>query len=115
MQFLLYYSLILSFLLWIISLLLLSSFLKNSTVKLKLIKKLSLAFSIFQFILILIFWIFSDYQTYFSDFEIFNFSFYFKWLEMFNFYFVIGIDNISLMFLVLTFLLTSLNYFILDI
>lgn len=108
MQFLLYYSLFLSFLFWIISLLLLSVFLKNSSARVGLIKKVSLTFSILQFLIILTFWIFIDYQNYFLDFETFNFLFYFKWLEMFNFYFIIGIDNISLMFLVLTFLLTPL-------
>jgi len=108
MQFLLYYLLFFSFLLWIISLFFLSIFLKNSSLRLRLIKKLSLLFSIFQFIIILVFWIFIDYQNYYLNFEAFNFLLYFKWLEMFNFYFVIGIDNISLMFLVLTFLLTPL-------
>ena len=108
MIFLLYYLLFFSFLLWLAILLVLSFCITNSVLKTRLIKKISLSFSVFQFIIVLLFWILTDNFNLFSDFDVFNFQLYSQWLFLFNFHFVIGIDNISLLFLLLTFFLTPI-------
>jgi proton-translocating NADH-quinone oxidoreductase chain M len=108
MQLLLYYFIFASFVLWVITLGALSFFLNNLSTKLKLIKKISLFFSVFQFLVVMLFWVILDNFSAFSTFEVYNLQFFVQWVETFNFYFVIGIDNISLLFLLLTFLLTPL-------
>lgn len=106
MIFLLYYLLFFSFLVWLAILLVLSFCITNSVLKTRLIKKISLSFSVFQFVIVLLFWVLIDNLNLFSDFDVFSFQLYSQWLFLFNFHFVIGIDNISLLFLLLTFFLT---------
>jgi proton-translocating NADH-quinone oxidoreductase chain M len=106
MIFSLYYLLFISFGLWLFSILAVPFCSYNSIKKTRLIKKISLFFSIFQFFIVLLFWILTDNINLFVDFEMYNFHFYKKWLFLFNFYYVIGLDNISLLFLLLTFFLT---------
>jgi|SRR5688572_22080221 NADH-quinone oxidoreductase subunit M len=108
MAFLLYYSLFISFGLWLVALLAISFCIYSSVEKVKLIKKTSLFFSFFQFIIILFFWILSDNINALAEFDFYNFQFYKQWLFLFNFHYVVGIDNISLLFLLLTFFLTPI-------
>lgn len=108
MAFLLYYTLFISFMLWLAALLIISFSVYGSPEKVKLIKKTSLFFSFFQFILIIFFWILSDNISVLAEFDIYNFQFYKQWLFLYNFHYVIGMDNISLLFLLLTFFLTPI-------
>lgn len=103
----LYHTLFISFFIWLGLLLCLSFSINNSVAKIRLIKKVSLIFSLLQFILVLVFWIlFNSFNP--TSFEFFNFQIYKQWSFLFNFYFVLGIDNISLLFLLLTFFLTPI-------
>lgn len=106
MGFLLYYVLFISFGLWLAALLIISFSIYSSSEKVRLVKKTSLFFSFFQFILILFFWVLSDNISVLAEFDIYNFQFNKQWLFLYNFHYVIGIDNISLLFLLLTFFLT---------
>jgi len=108
MNFLLYYILFFSFFLWLASLFALSFCVNDVKLKTKLIKKTSLSFSIFQFLVVLVFWILINNVNPISNFDFSNFQFYKQWIFLFNFYYVIGIDNISLLFLLLTFFLTPI-------
>lgn len=105
-MFVLYYLLFFSFLTWLLALLFFSFSINNIILKTKLIKKTSLLFSLFQFLLVLCFWIINSNLNIHSDFDIFNFHLSKQWSFLYNFHFVIGIDNISLLFLLLTFFLT---------
>jgi len=80
----------------------------NSLTQVRLVKKISLFFSIFQFLIVLIFWVFIDNFNVFTSFDVYNFQFDKRWLFFSNFYYVFGLDNISLLFLLLTFLLTPI-------
>lgn len=106
MNFLLYYILFVSFIVWLVALFVLSFCINSVKLKTRLIKKLSLSISTFQFLLVLVFWILVNNLNPFTDFDFPNFQFYGRWIFLFNFYYVIGIDNISLLFLLLTFFLT---------
>lgn len=108
MAFLLYYFLFFSFLAWLLLLILFSFCINNIVLKTKLIKKTSLFFSIFQFLVVLTFWVFSSSFNIYPDFELFSFQFYEQWSFLFNIHFIVGIDNISLLFLLLTFFLTPI-------
>ena len=108
MVFLLYYILFISFGLWLSALLIISFCILSSSEKVKLIKKTSLFFSFFQFILVLFFWILSDNIDVLAEFDTYSFQFYKQWLFSYNFHYIIGIDNISLLFLLLTFFLTPI-------
>lgn len=108
MVFLFYYLIFFSFLVWLVLLLILSVFINNTLIKIKLVKMISLFFSIFQFLVVLFFWIFLDNINLFSSFDLFNFHFYQQWTFAFNFHYIIGIDNISLLFLLLTFFLNPI-------
>jgi len=106
MFFLLYYPLFFSFFLWLTILVVISLTINNSLTQVRLVKKISLFFSIFQFLIVLIFWIFIDNFNVFTTFDVYNFQFDKKWLFFSNFHYIFGLDNISLLFLLLTFLLT---------
>lgn len=106
MAFLLYYLLFASFFVWLVSLFFLSSCINNTILKIRLVKKTSLFFSIFQFVLVLIFWALMDNINLFTTFDSPSFQFYQNWVSLFNFHYIIGIDNITLLFLLLTFFLT---------
>lgn len=106
MFFLLYYPLFFSFFLWLTILVVISLTINNSLTQVRLVKKISLFFSILQFLIVLIFWVFIDNFNVFTSFDVYNFQFDKKWLFFSNFYYVFGLDNISLLFLLLTFLLT---------
>ena len=108
MVFCLYYVLFFSFLVWLILLLALSFSFNNTIIKTRMVKKVSLIISVFQFLIVLIFWILADNINLLSTFDIYNFHFYQQWIFPFNFYYVVGIDNISLLFLLLTFFLTPI-------
>lgn len=98
MKFVLYYFLLFSYFIWL--LILTFPFFSIRILNGKKLKTISLLISIVQFCLVLIFWILKDNL----DLR-FSFIFYFKWIEFFNFHFIFGIDNISLIFLLLTFFL----------
>ena len=108
MSFLLYYLLFFSFFLWLIILVIISLTINNSFLKVRLVKKVSLFFSIFQFLIVLVFWVFIDNIGVFTSFDVYNFQFDKQWLFFANFHYVFGLDNISFLFLLLTFLLTPL-------
>ena len=108
MSFLLYYLLFFSFFLWLIILVIISLTINNSFLKVRLVKKISLFFSIFQFLIVLVFWVFIDNIGVFTSFDVYNFQFDKQWLFFANFHYVFGLDNISFLFLLLTFLLTPL-------
>ncbi len=108
MIFLLYYLLFISFGFWGITLLVTSFCFYKSQARVRLLKKISLLFSFFQFIIVLVFWVLFDNVNLYSSFDAYNFHFYSQWLFLFNFHYVIGIDNISLLFLLLTFFLTPI-------
>lgn len=61
------------------------------------IKCYALSFSVLIFILSLFLWIFYD-----KELDTFNFVFYASWLRIFNVYYIIGIDGISIFFVILT-------------
>ena len=67
---------------------------KNEIIK---IKKYSLLFSIIIFILTLCLWIFYDHKS-----GEFAFVLHLPWLKIFNIYYTIGIDGISIFFVILT-------------
>lgn len=67
-----------------------------------LIKKISMFFSLVSFIYSLFFWVYFDQSN--SKFQYVE---YFEWLSLFNMNFFLGIDGISLFFIILTTLLIS--------
>ena len=105
MMVLIYCSIFFLFIAWLVSLGLISNLHINYSVKSSLSKMISLLISMIQFLIIFSFWIFSSRGDIF-DFSFFNFQIFAQWSSLFNFNYVIGVDNISLLFLLLTFFLT---------
>ena len=68
-----------------------------------LIRKICLFFSLISFIYSLFFWIFFDHSS--SKFQYIE---YFEWIPLFNINFFLGLDGISLFFIILTTLLISI-------
>ena len=67
-----------------------------------LIRKVALGISMFTFFYSLLLWLFFDHST-----SKFQFIEYFEWFPIFNLYFFLGVDGISLFFIILsTFLVT---------
>jgi NADH-quinone oxidoreductase subunit M len=102
------YLLAFVFVLWYLLILVTSFCVNNGCLKARLIRQLSLFFSTLQFLFILVFWVLSGSANLTANFGVFNFQIFKQWVSLFNFYFIVGIDNISLVFLLLTFLLTPL-------
>ena len=71
--------------------------------EIKLIKQLSLSFSLVIFLLTLILWIFFN-----NELGNFVFVSHIPWLSNFNIYYSIGIDGISIFFIILTAFLTPI-------
>lgn len=68
-----------------------------------LIKKVSLFFTLISFMLSLFLWVFFDQSS--SKFQYIE---YFEWIPLFNLHFFLGIDGISLFFVILTTLLITI-------
>lgn len=103
----LYFSIFFLFFSWIISLGVLANLNVSYNLKSTLSKTISLIISVVQLLIIFFFWIFS-YKNNVQDFDFFQFQIYSQWSNFFNFNYVIGVDSISLLFLLLTFLLTPI-------
>jgi proton-translocating NADH-quinone oxidoreductase chain M len=101
------YFLLFLFPVWGFLILVISFCVNNSYLRSRLIRQ-ALFFSILQFLFILLFWVLSGTVDLISNFGIFNFQFFKQWSALFNFHFIIGVDNISLVFLLLTFFLSPL-------
>ena len=108
MVFILYYTLFFSFIIWVFLLLTISFSVQDYHNRAKIIKKISLFISFFQFLLVLTFWILLDNTNLIEIFNALNFNFYKQWSVLFNYHYVIAIDSISFVFLLLTFFLTPI-------
>lgn len=108
MVFILYYLLFFSFLVWLLALFVFSFTISDVVRKARWVRKFSLFLSTFQFLIVMFFWVVISSTNISSSFDIFNFQFYSPWSFLFNFNFIIGVDNISLLFLILTFFLTPI-------
>lgn len=101
-----YYLFFFSFIFWFFCIL----FIPKNFNYFKNLRIISLIFSFFNFCLILLVWIFFNNINLISNLNlnIFYYNFKFKWSFFFNIYYILGIDNISLLFLLLTFIIIPL-------
>ena len=107
----LYYIILILYALWFASIILISFSINDYNRKSNLARTTTLAFSVLQLLAVLLMWVYLDLI---NDFDISVFSMHstYCWSGMFNFNFVIGIDNISFFFILLTFFLIPVSVLI---